>query len=144
MSGPMSDPISSEELMRYLDDELDPSGRALVEEALAVSTELRRELAVYRSMQSDLAGLAGPARPVPSVWSAVNRRLTRPVGWILMVGGFVLWAGYGAWVFATSPANPVEKLGLGALAVGFLILLGATIFDRLREWNTDPYRDIER
>lgn len=140
----MTDSISNEELMRYLDDELDPRGRARVEAALAASTELQRELAIFRSMQSDLAGLPDPGRPGPSVWSAVNRRLTRPVGWILMVGGFVLWAGYGAWVFATSPANPIEKLALGALAVGFLILLGATIFDRLREWKTDPYRDIER
>lgn len=140
----MTDTISNEELMRYLDDELDPRGRARVETALARSTELRRELSIYRSMRSDLAGLPDPIRPGPSIWAAVNRRLTRPVGWILMVCGFVLWAGYGAWVFATSPANPVEKLAVGALAVGFLILLGATIFDRLREWKTDPYRDVER
>lgn len=140
----MTRSISNEELMRYLDDELDPPDRARVDAALATSTELQRELAIFRSMQSDLAGLPDPARPAPSVWTAVNRRLTRPVGWILMVAGFVLWAGYGAWVFATSPANPVEKLGVGALAVGFLILLGATIFDRLREWKTDPYRDVER
>lgn len=140
----MTETISNEELMRYLDDELDPPGRARVEAALSTSTELRRELAIFRGLQSDLAGLPDPVRPGDSVWSAVNRRLTRPVGWILMVAGFVLWAGYGAWVFATSPADPVEKLAVGALAVGFLILLGATIFDRLREWKTDPYRDIER
>lgn len=140
----MNDPISRDELMRYLDEELDPEGRARVQEALAASTELRRELAIFRAMQSDLAGLPDRSRPSPSVWSAVNRRLTRPVGWILMVGGFLLWAGYGAWIFATSPANPVEKLAVGALSVGFLILLGATIFDRLREWKTDPYRDIQR
>ena len=60
------------------------------------------------------------------------------------MAGFVLWAGYGAWVFATSPANPVEKLAIGALAIGFLILLVATIFERLGEWKDDPYRDVER
>lgn len=140
----MSESISNEDLMRYLDDELDPPGRARVEAALLRSTELQRELSIYRAMHTDLAGLPGGEGPAPSVWSAVNRRLTRPVGWILMVTGFVLWAGYGAWVFATSPANPVEKLGVGALVVGFLILLGATIFERLQEWKTDPYRDIER
>ena len=74
----------------------------------------------------------------------MNRRLTRPVGWILLVSGFALWAGYGAWVFATSPVNPVEKLAVGALSVGFLILLVAAILDRVQEWRNDPYRDVER
>ena len=78
------------------------------------------------------------------MWTAVQRRLTRPVGWLLLVTGFVLWSGYGAWVFATSPADPVEKLAIGALVVGFLVLLSSTILERLSEWKDDPYRDVER
>lgn len=140
----MPTPISKEDLMRYLDDELPPGERVRVEEGLARSTELQRELAIYRSLRADLAALPEAARNGSSIWGAVNRRLTRPLGWILLVSGFLLWAGYGAWVFATSPVNPVEKLAVGALVVGFLILLVATILDRLHEWKSDPYRDIER
>lgn len=136
-------PISNEDLMRYLDDEMPPDERARIDQALADSTELQRDLAVYRAMRTDLRELSG-LDVKGSVWGAVNRRLTRPVGWILMIGGFVLWAGYGAWVFATSPANPIEKLAVGGLVIGFLILLAATILDRLHEWRHDPYRDIER
>ncbi len=40
--------------------------------------------------------------------------------------------------------NPVEKLAVGALAVGFLVLLAAAILDRVQEWRSDPYRDVER
>lgn len=139
----MSMPISNEDLMRYLDDEMPPDERGRFEAELARSTELQRDLAIYRAMRQDLRGLSDiDARG--SVWGAVNRRLTRPVGWILMIGGFVVWAGYGAWVFGTSPANPIEKLAVGGLVVGFLILLAATILDRLHEWRHDPYRDIER
>ncbi len=140
----MTSPISNEDLMRYLDDELSQEERLRVEEAIQDSTELRRDLAIYRSMRVDLSELPGGRRPDRSVWGAVNRQLTRPVGWVLLVVGFVVWAGYGAWVFATSPANPVEKLAVGALVVGFLILLAATIFERLGEWKDDPYRDVER
>ena len=61
-----------------------------------------------------------------------------------MVGGFLVWTGFGIWVYATSPANPVEKLAVGALGIGFLILLTSAILDRLQEWKGDPYRDIER
>ncbi|MEQ9570321.1 MAG: hypothetical protein RLN75_09045, partial [Longimicrobiales bacterium] len=79
-----------------------------------------------------------------SVWDGVQRRLTRPVGWILFVSGAILWTLYGAWVFAASAVNPVEKLAVGALAIGFLILLGTTVSERVRESRTDPYRDIQR
>jgi hypothetical protein len=130
--------------MRYLDGELSPSERARVEEGLTRSTELQRELAIFRSMQEDLASLPGGQPRDSSVWGAVNRRLTRPLGWVLLVSGFVLWVAYGTWVFATSPVNPVEKLAVGALGVGFLILLLAAILDRLQEWRNDPYRDVER
>jgi anti-sigma factor RsiW len=140
----VTSPISNEDLMRYLDDELSPEERLRVEAAIQDSTELRRDLAIYSSMRTDLSELPGGRRPDRSVWAAVNRQLTRPVGWVLLVGGFVLWAGYGAWVFGTSPANPVEKLAVGALVVGFLILLLAAIFERLGEWRNDPYRDVER
>ncbi len=140
----MTSPISNEDLMRYLDDELPDEERRRVEEAIQDSTELRRDLAIYRSMRLDLSELPGRRRSELSVWGAVNRQLTRPVGWVLLVVGFVVWTGYGAWVFATSPANPVEKLAVGALVVGFLILLAATIFERLGEWKDDPYRDVER
>lgn len=140
----MNPPISNEDLMRYLDDELSHEERLRVEGALRDSTELRRDLAIFRSMRLDLEDLAGSGRSHSSVWGTVQRRLTQPVGWILLVSGFVLWAGYGGWVFATSPANPVEKLAIGALAVGFLILLLSTILERLSEWKDDPYRDVER
>lgn len=140
----MSSPISNEDLMRYLDDELSGEERLAVEAALRDSTELRRDLAIFRAMRLDLEDLTDPARPDSSVWSRVQRRLTQPIGWILLVSGFVLWAGYGAWVFATSPADPVEKLAIGALVVGFLILLASTILERLSEWKDDPYRDVER
>lgn len=140
----MTSPISNDDLMRYLDDELTAEERHQVERALRDSTELRRDLAIFRSMREDLEDLTGPGRPGESVWATVQRRLTQPVGWMLLGSGFVLWAGYGAWVFATSPADPVEKLALGALAVGFLILLASTILERLSEWKDDPYRDVER
>ena len=51
-------PISNEDLMRYLDDEMPPDERARVEEELARSTELQRDVAVYRAMRQDLGELS--------------------------------------------------------------------------------------
>lgn len=136
--------VSNEDLMRYLDGELPPEARARVDAELERSTELQRELAIYRALQSGFRDLSFAIRPGTSVWDRVDRRITRPIGWMLFVMGSVLWAGHGIWVFETSAADPWEKLAVSALLIGFLILLGSTIFERIREERTDPYRDIER
>ncbi len=136
--------VSNEDLMRYLDGELPDAKRAEVEAALSRSTELSREFAIYRALASDMRDLTFAVYRDTSIWGAVDRRLTRPVGWLLFVGGLVLWFAYGAWVFTTSDANPIQKIAIAGVVVGFLVLLTSTMFERLREWRTDPYRDIER
>ena len=140
----MRQSVTNEDLMRFLDGELPPAEIARVEAALKTSTELQRELRIYEAIREEVGGLTYDPPSHRSVWDGVQRRLTRPVGWILFVAGAILWIVYGGWVFATSAANPVEKLAVGALAVGFLILLGSTVAERVREFRTDPYRDIQR
>lgn len=136
--------VSNEDLMRYLDGELPPDEVARVRDALERSTELQRELRIFEALRKDIGGLSFDPPPHRSVWDGVQRRLTRPMGWILFISGAILWLFYGAWVYATSPANPVEKLAVGALTIGFILLLGSTVSERLQESRTDPYRDIQR
>ena len=131
--------------MRYLDGELPPDERQRVDEALTGSTELQRELAIFRALKSDVMGLSfHPAVYKTSVWDQVNRQLTRPIGWILLVAGLIVWLSYGAYVFATSAADPWEKIATGAIAIGVLMLLASVIWERLREWEHDPYRNVHR
>ena len=137
--------VSTEDLMRYLDGEATPEEHTRIEAALHASTELQRELSMYRSLKSDIQGLNFPSATYPrSVWDDVNARLNRPVGWILLVAGLVVWMTYGAYVFATSPISPWEKLGTGAVAIGVLMLFASVIWERYREWEKDPYKDVRR
>jgi anti-sigma factor RsiW len=136
--------VSNDDLMRFLDGELPPGEVRRVEEALERSTELQRELRIFQALREDVAGLSYDPPAHSSVWDGVQRRLARPVGWILFVFGAILWAVYGAWVFASSAVNPVEKLAVGALTIGFFMLLGSTVSERIQEARTDPYRDIQR
>jgi anti-sigma factor RsiW len=134
-----------EQLMRYLDGELSADERARVDAELARSTELQRELAIYRAMQRDVQGLSfAPAAPGRSVWGDVNRRLARPLGWMLFSSGITLWAAWGAWLFTTSAVNLWPKLAVGAIVIGLLLLFGSVAYERWREWQTDPYRDVHR
>ena len=141
----MPQQVTHEELMRYLDGEVAPEEKGRIETALDSSTELRRELAVYRAMKDDLqtlkltnGGRSG------SLWNAVNRQITRPMGWFLFIVGSLVWAAYGVWVFVTSQLFILQKLATSAIVIGVLLLFASVIWERYREWLTDPYRHVKR
>ena len=142
---PRAGSVGPDDLMRYLDGEMTPEERDHVDSELAQSTELNRELAKYRSLMEDVQGLtfrAGP--PNRSVWDDVNRKLNRPMGFAFLVAGLVIWLTYGTFLFATSTASRWEKLGTAAIAIGMLQLLASVIWDRYRDWQTDPYKSVHR
>lgn len=141
----MSDPFGPEDLMRYLDGEMPAEERRALEAEMERSTELRRELAIWQAMHHDFQALSfAPPGSDLSVWGAVNRRLARPVGWLLLIGGAGLWLAYVAYLFVLSPVAPWGKIALAAVVIGFLFLLAGVIVDRYRDWLTDPYRNVHR
>jgi anti-sigma factor RsiW len=145
--GPPPDALDlpPETLMQYLDGELPPEERTRVEALLERSTELRRELAVFRMFHRDLSGIRiQDTQRGRSVWDRVHRQLSRPVGWLLMAGGAIVWMVYLAWSYMTSTAPTLEKAATSAVVIGILILFASVIHDRYQEWETDPYRDVER
>jgi anti-sigma factor RsiW len=130
--------------MCFLDGELSPEDRARVDSELETSTELQREVAVFRALKSDFRELDFPQAQRSSVWDRVNQNVNRPIGWILFIAGLVIWMTYGTYVFATSAAAAWEKLATGAVAIGIMMLLTSVIWERYREWDSDPYRDVQR
>ena len=141
----MENRISHEDLMRFLDGELPPEEHTRVETEITASTELSRELAIFKSIKGGFQDLSfHPGSYHHSVWDAVNNNLTRPIGWILVVAGSVVWVAYGVWVFTRSPVDPWEKLAVGAVLIGMILLLASVIWERYRDWLTDPYRDVYR
>jgi anti-sigma factor RsiW len=136
--------VDQEDLMRFLDGEVTPEERAVVERFLETSSELRREVAIFRSMKEELQDLSLAARGGESVWKPIRSRITVPTGWVLAGAGLVVWAGYGIWAFVRSPSAILMKLATGGIAIGILVLLAHVIWERYRESRTDPYRDVHR
>ena len=130
--------------MRYLDGEVGPEERNRIERSVESSTELRRELAVYRAMKDDLQTLKLTGGSNGSIWNAVNRNLTRPLGWVLLIVGSLVWAAYGIYLYINSEAFLWEKLATSGVGIGILLLLASVIWERYRVWLTDPYKDIQR
>lgn len=136
--------VNQEDLMRFLDGEVSPEKRAEVERFLETSSELRREVALFRSMKKEFQDLSFADYRADSVWDRIRSRITQPVGWILTIAGTVAWLAYGAWSFARSPSGIVVKLATGGVAIGILVLLANVIWDRYRAYGTDPYRNVQR
>ena len=140
----MTEHVSQESLMRYLDGEVAPEERARIAAVVAASTELQRDLTVMRTMKSDLQTMSFGIANDKSVWGAVHRRITRPLGWILLSVGFLTWIGYGSYLYVVSAIDLWEKLATSAIGLGILFLFGTVIYERRKEWLTDSYRNVYR
>ena len=130
--------------MRYIDDELPPERRREVETALEGSTELRRDYVVFSHMKSDLEAIGAQMGESGNAWAAVNRRLTRPLGWILFIIGAAVWLAYGVYQYMIGGDAMWAKLATSAVVVGLVMLLLSVVVDRLRDLKTDPYKEIQR
>jgi hypothetical protein len=140
----VTEQVSHESLMRYLDGEAAPEERARIDAVVADSTELQRDLVVFRTMKSDLQAMTFGLANDQSVWGAVHRRITRPLGWLLISVGFLTWILYGSYLYIVSAIVPWEKLATSAIGRGILFLFGTVIYERRKEWLTDPYRNVYR
>jgi hypothetical protein len=142
----MKQAISNEDLMCYLDDEMPADERKEFEEHLKLSTELQRKLAIYQALRTDLRNsnfyLANYQR---SVWDQVRSKVTKRLGWILLIVGWIILTAYGVYFFLADPEESSwEKWGAGLLWAGVLALLISVIRERYKESKTDPYKDVLR
>ena len=141
----MDDQITHETLMRYPDGEIPPPERCELEAAIERSTELRRELRIYRTLHEDLAMISFHRSAIhDSVWERVSKRLAKPIGCLLISVGMVAWLIHLVYLYLTMGAASWERLTTSAVVIGILLLFTSVIHERYRELLTDPYRDVQR
>ncbi len=135
-----------EDLARYVDGELHGEELRWFEDHLAGCTECQREVAIFRSLKGDLQemGLKKPEIPGGSVWNSVNNRVARPGGWVFLTVGVVMYLAYAIFMFIKSPMNLFEKLAIGLVVIGFIVLLASVAYERIVDYRTDPYKGVEK
>ena len=75
----------------------------------------------------------------------VNVKMTKQVGWISLIIGFIILTAFGAYAFFTDfEVESWEKWGAGLLWAGVLALLTSVIWERYKESRNDPYRDVQK
>jgi hypothetical protein len=135
-----------------VDGELDEGGRRQLEEILAGSPELRREMADQLKVK-EVVGTMRFARQPEEIWDDYRRtlahRLERGVGWILFTVGAALLVGYGGYLalmelFKDEDVSLVIKAGVLASLLGLAVLLGSVIRERLFLRKRERYDEVER
>ena len=134
--------------MRYIDGEMTAEERAAWEEHLASCGECRRAIDELGRVER-LTGMVKIRDPQDDFWEAywkkLFRRLERKTGWLLMIMGAALIVLYALWKGVTDFGEiTFIKVVTVAVAAGFVILLISVIRERVHQYRTDRYKDIER
>ena len=135
-------------LVGMLDGELTPDEARQVNEHLTRCATCRTEYEQLRETTGKLAAISfqEPDDAVlAQVWKSPYSRLARNTSLILIIGGYALLFGYGLFQFLASGSEELPaKMGIAAVALGFLILLVQLIRERVQTYKTDPYKEIQR
>ena len=119
----------------------------MLEQHLTECEACAREVAAYRRMQ-ELSQQLRFREPPPEFWDEYPKRvcvrLSRGIGWLLIIGFGVLLAGYGAVRLWLSDDPFIVKLGVTGVLAGLGVLLLGVVRQRLDEARNDPYKEIVR
>lgn len=127
----------------YADGELSAEEARRVEAHLATCTECRRELALIQNLGEAMQTILSRP-PRRSVWEGVNRKITRPIGWILLIVGVITWIGLALVEWFREGELTPEWLAGTAVGTGLVLLLIGVAYEQFRDWKETPYKDIER
>jgi anti-sigma factor RsiW len=133
-----------ERIGAYADGEVAPAEAAAIEAHLGACTECTRELALIRAMGGIMRNAVRTGAPRRSVWDAVHRRISRPVGWVLLLAGITTWLALGLAQWYRERALTAEWLAVSAVGTGLALLLAGVAYEQYRDWKETRYKDIQQ
>lgn len=134
--------------MRYLDGEMTAAERIEFSEHLESCGVCRQAISELGSVER-LTGMMKIRDPQDDFWEAywksLFRRSERKTGWLLLIAGAALVVLYALWKGVTDFGEiTFIKVITIAVAAGFVILLISVIRERVHQYKSDRYKDIER
>jgi len=111
-----------------------PACRALLEELASLKTSTRN---LHYQEPSD--------REWKTMEQNIFERISRSLGWLIVVVWTTVTAGYAAFQFATSPFETLfQKILVFGIFLGFALVFLSVLSERIRASRTDPYKGVRR
>lgn len=139
-------------LSAYLDGELDPADSVRVEAALAADPAVRRLLEDLQRVK-DLAATVrlkeAPAEAWEGFRDSIYNRGERSLGWLLLITGSALVAGWGALQLVAAIWNEPDlpgpvRFGILGVVAGLALLLLSVVRERIHTRRRTRYKDVIR
>ena len=132
-------------LSGYIDGELTQQDQQRVRLHCENCADCRRGLEELRTLRQKM-GESNLSNVRQDVWRETMDdtavKATRGIGWVLLIGGLLLVAGY--FVFTVIPElSLMEALIVGGFYGGMLLLFISVLRQRLIERKSDKYKDVE-
>jgi len=131
-----------------LDDELTPDESAELNSHLVRCASCRADYEQLSRTEHKLEAISyvelseAAAR---SLWRLPFARSLRNASLFLVIGGYAALVLYGLFTFFTGGDEDLfGKITIGAIVIGFLVLLGSLLIERISTYRVDPYKEIER
>lgn len=135
-------------LTGYLDRELPYQERQKVERHLQECESCRRTLAQLEEVRQSTEQ-AWFATPTGEEWlraeHRIAARLSRRLGWLILITWSIMTCVYGLYTFATNPVGKLfEKVLVFGLIAGFGLLFFSVLSQRIHESRGDRYKGVQR
>jgi len=135
-------------LMGLLDNELAPEESELINSHLIRCASCRADYETLRRTENRLEAISFIEvgdEAARAFWKLPYSRALRFAALALIFCGYAAIAIIASITFFKSGTDDLlETLPVAAIVVGFLVLLGMVIVDRIISWQSDPYKEIER
>jgi hypothetical protein len=141
-----------EQLMAYLDGELEGIEARKVRSHLDECEACRAELAKFEKLK-EVSTTMKFIKPTDEVWdrhwTGIYNRVERGVAWVFLSIAAIIFGVFGVYhlcadFFADSAVNLCLKIGVGALIVGGITLFVSVVRERITTYRVDPYREVKR
>jgi hypothetical protein len=135
-------------LSGYIDNELTQQEQQRVRLHCDSCPDCSRQMTELREMRVRI-GAATLSNRDHDFWREdmddMTVKATRGIGWLLLLGGAIIGAGVGVYEILSSPSSLslLEKLVVGGVYGGLLLIFISVLRQRLVERKSDRYKDVE-
>ncbi len=139
-------------MMKYIDEEITSEEKEKLERHLLECTECQEEfdnLKALKEVNKKMKRQLLPEMAWEEYWRHLYNRIERGISWILISVGAILLLGIGIYHFVkeileSTQITGIEKVGILALALGFVVLFVSVVREKLMVRKHDKYREIQR